>query len=72
MLHSFGQLCHDSECDCIVLAGDRLSTGTCLEVLICRNARSKPEWVQTRLEIGQSWYLVDLPGVDVAGLWARI
>lgn len=54
---------------------DRLSCGWPLQVLMPgADEYDPPKWVDTRLEYSHDrggWYLIDLPGVQPSGLWAR-
>ncbi|MFI3327389.1 MAG: DUF5348 domain-containing protein [Clostridia bacterium] len=52
-----------------------LSSGECLEVLICNGLIGKTEWIKTRIEYShetKEYYLVDLFGYSMQGLFARI
>jgi len=58
----------------IELGDHEFHCGETLSVLIDSN-QGKPEWVKTRIEYShgrKEWYLVGLPGVNVAGLIAKI
>lgn len=67
------QLHYDQENDRITFDGDGLHCGECLEVLVCNGLNGdKPEWVETRVEYGENWYLEGLLGYQVSGLFARM
>ena len=66
------QLKYDQESNRLTFGEDSLYCGMGLDVLVA-DAKGRPRWVQTRLEYGsQGWYCVDLPDVQVNGLWARL
>ena len=64
------QLVQNPDTNRLEFDGDGLHCGMCLEVLVVRNG--KPCWEETRLEYGQDWFLVGLPGIQVNGLFARM
>lgn len=66
------QLRYDPESDCMIFEKRELHCGEYLEVLVCNGLNGdKPEWVETRIEYGEDWYLEGLWGYQVAGLFAR-
>ena len=67
------QLHYDPESDRMIFDGRELHCGECLEVLVCNGLNGdKPEWVETRVEYGEDWYLEGLLGSQVSGLFARM
>lgn len=67
------QLQYDPESDRMIFDGRELHYGECLEVLVCNGLNGdKPEWVETRIEHGEDWYLEGLWGYQMAGLFARM
>ena len=63
------QLTYNADTDRIELDGYGLHCGDGLEVLVIKNGQ--PEWVRTRIEYGDEWYLIGLPGIQVNGLFAK-
>ncbi len=65
-----GQLRYDEKSDRYYIDNVELHCGDCFSVLICNN--SMPEWIETRIEMGEEWYLDGLLGFQLSGLFARI
>lgn len=66
------QLTINPETDRLEHDGHPLFTGDCLEVLVVNGLSGRPEWIETRLEMADDWYLVGLLGYQVNGLFARM
>ena len=67
------QLHYDPESDRRIFDERELHCGEYLEVLVCNGLNGdKPEWVETRVEYGEDWYLEGLLGYQVSGLFARM
>ena len=66
------QIRYDELSDRMVLDGRDLHCGDCFEVLVCNGLNgSRPEWIETRIEYGEDWFLVGLSGYQISGLFAR-
>ena len=61
------QLHYDPESDRMIFDERELHCGEYLEVLACNCLNGdKPEWVETRVEYGEDWYLEGLLGYQVS------
>lgn len=65
------QLVYDTDGDRLTFDGEELHCGDTLEVLICNGLNGRTEWIETRLEYDDDWYLIGLLGYQVSGLFAR-
>lgn len=65
------QLVNNEETNRIDFDGVGLHCGECFEVLIWNQATNSAEWVETRIECSDKWFLVGLSGIQVNGLFAR-
>ena len=67
------QLHYDPASHRMIFDERELHCGEYLEVLVCNGLNGdKPEWVETRVEYGEDWYLEGLLGYQVSGLFARM
>ena len=72
MKKRIAQLIYDQESDRLSFDGEDLHCGECLEVMVCNGLNGdQAEWIATRLEYNDHWYLVGLLGYQVSGLFAR-
>ena len=72
MKQKIAQLIYDQEHDRLSFDGEDLHCGDCFEVMVFNGLKDdQPEWVSTRLEYDDGWYLVGLVGYQPAGLFAR-